>query len=220
LLGECRWCFVAAAAYWLNPLSIIFSAYHGNTDSAVAFFLLLCVWLLSKEKLIGAAIALGASLWIKLSIVLAIPALFFFISNWRRRLLFLSIAGLTALSTYVPVLIQDPKIVYTNVVGYRGLYIHATAGVPVWGPTRVLLFSMIAPPDQWPEKYHGALLFLWQHGWHITLALLLVLAWSRRSRRTAREVCATIGMLYTVVYGFSDSFTFQYFAWAAPFWFF
>jgi len=29
------------AAYWLNPLSIIFSAYHGNTDSAVAFFLCL-----------------------------------------------------------------------------------------------------------------------------------------------------------------------------------
>src|SRR6266404_4408506 len=40
LLGGCRWRFVAAAAYWLNPLSIIFSAYHGNTDSAVAFFLL------------------------------------------------------------------------------------------------------------------------------------------------------------------------------------
>lgn len=37
LLGTCRWRFVAAAVYWLNPLSIIFSAYHGNTDSAVAF---------------------------------------------------------------------------------------------------------------------------------------------------------------------------------------
>src|SRR6476620_6079104 len=48
LLGPCRWRFVVAAAYWLNPLSIIFSAYHGNTDSAVAFFLALCVWLLSQ----------------------------------------------------------------------------------------------------------------------------------------------------------------------------
>src|SRR5439155_730200 len=57
LLGDCRWRFVAAAAYWLNPLSIIFSAYHGNTDSAVAFFLVLCVWLLSKKKLLGAASA-------------------------------------------------------------------------------------------------------------------------------------------------------------------
>src|SRR5207237_10616877 len=45
LLADCRWRFLVVAAYWLNPLSIIFSAYHGNTDSAVAFFLLLCVWL-------------------------------------------------------------------------------------------------------------------------------------------------------------------------------
>src|SRR5207245_2819177 len=58
LLGECRWRFLATAAYWLNPLSIIFSAYHGNTDSAVALFLILCVWLLSKERLLGAAVAL------------------------------------------------------------------------------------------------------------------------------------------------------------------
>src|SRR5256885_16528185 len=75
LLGTCRWRFVAAAVYWLNPLSIIFSAYHGNTDSAVAFFLVFCVWLLSKGELLAAAIALGVSFWIKLPTVLAAPAL-------------------------------------------------------------------------------------------------------------------------------------------------
>src|SRR5260221_14294724 len=79
LFGECRWRFVVAAAYWLNPLSIIFSAYHGNTDSAVAFVLVLCVWLLSMDKLLAAAVALGVSLWIKLPTVLAIPALVLFI---------------------------------------------------------------------------------------------------------------------------------------------
>ena len=119
LLGECRWRFLVAAAYWLNPLSIIFSAYHGNTDSSVAFFLLLCVWLLSKGKFLGAAIALGVSLWIKLPTVLAIPPLFFFISNWRRRFLFLTVAAIAALAAYVPALIQDPAIVWQNVFGYR-----------------------------------------------------------------------------------------------------
>src|SRR5207244_6112267 len=111
LLGGCRWRFVAAAAYLYNPLSIIFSAYHGNTDSAVAFFLLLCVWLLSKDKLLAAAIALGVSLWIKLPTVLAIPALFFFISNWRRRFLFLAVAAVAVLATYVPSLIDAPAMV-------------------------------------------------------------------------------------------------------------
>src|SRR5438132_5002157 len=32
LLGASPWRFVAAACYWLNPLAIILSAYHGNTD--------------------------------------------------------------------------------------------------------------------------------------------------------------------------------------------
>ena len=41
LLRQSPWRFAAAAGYWLNPLAMIFSAYHGNTDSAVAFFLLL-----------------------------------------------------------------------------------------------------------------------------------------------------------------------------------
>src|SRR5205085_10687470 len=68
LFGECRWRFVVAAAYWLNPLSIMFSAYHGNIDSAVAFFLVLCAWWLSQNKLLAAAIALGMSLWIKLPV--------------------------------------------------------------------------------------------------------------------------------------------------------
>src|SRR5437660_3340385 len=85
LLGECRWRFLAAATYWLNPLSIIFSSYHGNTDSAVAFFLMLCVWFLSKDRLLGAAFALGVSFWIKLPTVLAIPAFLIAISNWRKR---------------------------------------------------------------------------------------------------------------------------------------
>src|SRR6266436_8697326 len=140
LLGGCRWRFVAAAAYWLNPLSAIFSAYHGNTDSAVAFFLVLCVWLLSKDKLLAAAVALGVSLWIKLPTVLAIPALVLFIPDWRRRVQFLLIAGVVALATYVPALIQDPAIVWKNVFGYRPNLAHDR-----WrasrGTTRAFIFD-------------------------------------------------------------------------------
>jgi len=85
LLRRSPWRFAAAACYWLNPLAMIFSAYHGNTDSAVAFFLLLCVWLLSKGNVIGAGAAMGAGLSIKLPGVLVFPALFFFVQGWRRR---------------------------------------------------------------------------------------------------------------------------------------
>ena len=220
LLGHCRWRFLAAAAYWLNPLSIIFSAYHGNTDSAVAFFLVLCVWLLSNEKLIAAAMAIGVSLWIKLPIVIAIPALVLFIPDWRKRFQFLVVAGVVAAVTYLPAMVQDPAIVWENVFRYRGLYVHTTGGDAVWGPVRVVLLSMIAPPARWPEISHAPIMFFVNHGTIIVLALVLLLSFLRSSARSIMDLCATIAMIYTVVYGLGDRVTFQYFAWSIPFWFF
>ena len=219
LFGACRWRFVVAAAYWFNPLSIIFSAYHGNTDSAVAFSLVLCVWLLSKDKLLAAAIALGVSLWIKLPTVLAVPALLFFIPDWRRRFQFLLIAGVVALATYVPALVQDPAIVWENVFGYRAQILHTTAGVPAWGP-RVLLFSIIAAPQSWPVAFRAPILFFLENGWLIAVALAFLVVWLRRSSRSVPELCATIAGIYIIVLTLSDGFSFQYFAWSLPFWFF
>ncbi len=219
LFGASRWRFVVAACYWLNPLAIIFSAYHGNTDSAIPFFLLLSVWLLSKEKILAAAVAFGASFWIKLPGMLAIPALLFFIPGWRRRSLFLFVAGIVALSMYLPALIQDAHVVLASVFGYHGQPIHTTAFVPAWGP-KVLLFSIIAEPNKWPEQSHGPILFFLDHSWQLALLLAFLLTWLRRSRRSVPEICATIGMLYVIIYGVSDNWAFQYFAWSLPFWFF
>jgi hypothetical protein len=218
-LGRCPCRFVLAAAYWLNPLAIIFSSYHGNTDSAVAFFLLLCCWFLNKGRAIGAGIAIAASFWIKLPGLLAIPALVLWVQGWRQRLIFLCVAAIVALAGYLPPLIQDPQIVGENVIGYRGQTVHTTAGIPVWGP-RVLLFSVILEPQKWPQEFHEPILFFLRHGWRIGIGLSLVLAWLRRSRRSVTEVCATIASVYLIVCAFTDSWTFQYFAWSLPFWFF
>ena len=219
LLGAIRYCWLLAAAYWLHPLAIIFSAYHGNTDSSIPFFLLLCIWLLSRENLMGAAAVAGASLWIKLPGILAFPALVLLINGWRRRLIFLGVAGATAIATYLPAIIQDARTVMTAIFGYHGEPLHTTGFVPVWGP-KVLLFSFIALPDKWPESSHGPILFFLNHSWQLAVALVLLLVWLRRARQSVPEVCATVGMLYVVIYGFSDNWAFQYFAWSIPFWFF
>ncbi len=219
LLGENRWRWVLAACCWLNPLAIIFSAYHGNTDSAVPFFLLLCVWLLSKGNTVGGAIAAGAGLWIKLPGILAFPALVFFIRGWRRRLLFLVVAGAIAISTYLPALVGDARRVVVDVFGYHGCQIHTAANVTIWGPN-VLLFSFIAPPQKWPVQFHAPILFFINHSWQLALFLALGLTWLRRSRLSVPELCATIGMVYVIIYGWSDNWAFQYFAWSLPFWFF
>lgn len=219
VFGAIRSRWLLAAAYWLNPLAIIFSAYHGNTDSTIPFFLLLSVWLLSKGNLIAGAAAAGFGLWIKLPGILAFPVLLLLVPGWRRRLLFLSIAGAIAFLSYLPALILDAGAVGSSVFGYHGEPIHTTGYVCAWGP-KVLLFSFIAPPDKWPVSFHAPILFYINHSWQLAVLLGRLLVWLRRRQTSVPETCATIGMLYVVTYGFSDNWAFQYFAWSIPFWFF
>jgi hypothetical protein len=219
VLPASRYRFLAAAGYWLNPLSIIFSAYHGNTDSAVAFLLLLCVFCLARNQPVIAGLSAGAGLWIKVAGVLAVPALFLFLQGWRKRIIFLASFGLAVLAGYLPALIQDPRAVYAGVFGYRGIALQTVAGIPVWG-LRVLFFSLLAPPDQWPATLHLPVEFIVQNSWQIAMMSLLMVAWLRRSYRTVPELCATVAGMYLMIYGFSDNWSFQYFAWALPFWFF
>lgn len=219
LMRSNPWRFVVAAGYWLNPLAMIFSAYHGNTDSAVAFFVLLSVWLLSKEKTVAAAVAIGASFWIKLPGILAVPALFFFVKGWRNRFVFIVVVGLTAIVTYLPALLQDSQVVYANVFGYRGQIIQTTAGIRVWG-LYGLISSWFPAFKTWPSGVIHAIIFLLQYGWQLALGLLGIFVWLRRSARSVAELCVTIAGVYAIVYGFSNNWSFQYFAWAVPFWFF
>jgi hypothetical protein len=215
--NRCRWWLTAL--YWMNPLAIILSAYHGNTGSAIPFFLLLCIWLLSKGNMLGAAIAMGTSLWIKLPGILALPALVLLIQNWRKRLLFVAATGIVAILTYLPALVADAQIVIAKVFAYHGGHLRTTGNIPVWG-IKVLLYSLVAPPEKWPEQIYTPFRFFLNYSWQLALILALLLVWLRRSRRSVPEVCATIGMLYVVIYGFSDSWAFQYFAWSLPFWLF
>ena len=219
LLWDKPWRFVAAACYWLNPLSLIFSAYHGNTDSAVAFSVLLCLWLLSRGKIISAGAALGTGFWIKLPGVLAIPALVFFIPGWRKRLMFLFATGMVALLPYLPVLIQDAGVLQANVFGYRGQMLQTTTGVPVWG-LRVLISCFLPPPNEWSEGGIRLAESVLENSWLVAVLFLLLLAWLRRACRSTSGVCATIAAGYTIIYGFTDAWAFQYFAWSIPFWFF
>jgi len=134
-------------------------------------------------------------------------------------MLFLAAAFITAAVTYLPALVQDHEIVLTNVFGYRGLILQTATGVPLWGPS-VLLFSTVAPIQAWPEAFLRPVLFVLERSWSIAIVAMIFLAWLRRNRAAAPEICATIGMSYAILFGFSDNWAFQYFAWALPFWFF
>lgn len=218
LLGANQWRFVITACYWLSPITIILSAYHGNVDSAVGFCILLALWCISKQRILAAAVALGVSFWIKLPGVFALPVLFFFVPTWRQRFWFLSVVGIVGIAGYFPTLIQDPRAIYGNVLSYRAHNLHTTAGVSTWGP-RVLLFSVLAAPNKWPIATRAPILFLLEHGWRIALALGILISWLRRFRRSPVELGATIAFIYVILSALSDGFSFQYFAWSLPLWF-
>jgi hypothetical protein len=218
LLGDLKRRPWLVAGYWLNPLAILISSYHGNTDSAVAFFTLLSVWFLSKDRLFAGALAAGAGLWIKLPGIWAVPALLLLCRGWRARLAFLALAGITAVSTYLPAFFLDAPVVWKNVFGYHGLTLVTSAGIPIWGLVRGILDPIL--PAAWAQPPDGPLLWLLLNGWKIAAALMLLLVWLRRKQSTAPEVCATIAITYALLCGWSENWAFQYFAWTLPFWFF
>ncbi|HZR78013.1 MAG TPA: glycosyltransferase 87 family protein [Chthoniobacterales bacterium] len=219
LLKVHPWRFALTAAFWINPLAIILSAYQGNTDSTVAFVLLLVAWLLSRRQSAAAAIAMGIGFWIKLPAIVALPAFLVYLRHWRQRTLFLFLTAVIGAVGYLPALFQDPAIVATNVFGYHGRMLQTQAGVPAWGP-RALFFSVIASPEKWPEQLHAPVLFFLQHDWQIGLLLAIAVIALRWPRRSALGLCATVAMAYTALCGVTDYWAFQYFAWSLPFWFF
>jgi len=157
-------------------------------------------------------------LWIKLSVILPIPAMFLFLQGWRKRLIFCLSLGIIAVIGYLPALVQDAAVVYTNVFGYRGLALQTVGGVPVWGPR--VLFSFFGSPTNWLANWQTRIEYLSQTDWQIALVLALIFTWLRRSYRTVPGLCGTIAGIYAILYGFSDNWSFQYLAWALPFWFF
>ena len=217
LLRESRYRWLAAGLYAIQPVAIILSAYHGNSDSSIAFFLLLAAICAVRGEPIRTGAAVGVSLWIKLPGLLALPALSLSFPRWRDRFACAAAAVVTAALPYVPMLVLDPATLYRNVFAYRGQMLHSTAGVPIWGPLGFLMpLHGAAGPAQ------PLVASIWRNWYEYDSAVLLVpilaFAWLRRNERDAFGIGKTIAACYAVTYGFSMRWAFQYLAWSVPFW--
>jgi len=202
----------AAAAYWVAPLPMIFSAYHGNTDTAVAFFTLLAVLAAARGRPHWAGAALGLGLWVKLPVILAAPALLFALPTWRERMRLGTTAVAVAAIGYAPALVAYPELLLARVFGYPGLVATSHGGTPIWG-----LWNVAGAATRLPESIGAfAALHLDHNAWP-SLAPVVALAWLRRDRRGGPEIAATIGASLLLFYAFSMRLSFQYLAWACPF---
>jgi hypothetical protein len=211
LFGASPWRYLAAAGYWLNPLAIILSSYHGNTDTGVAFFVLLSIGAASRQRAAAAGAAIGAGLWLKLPVVLAAPALFCAARGWRRKATFaVAVLGVGAL-TYLPTLWEAPGLVYQRVIAYPGLYLHTPGGEPVWG-----IWYVLPPALRRAVAEVSALHML--NNTLVTLTPIFLLAWLRRRETDVRGLAMTVCGSQMIFYGLTLKWAYQYLAWSIPLW--
>jgi hypothetical protein len=210
VLRDSPYRYVVFAGYWLHPLAILFSSYHGNTDSAVAFFALLALAATIRGRSLSAGAALGVGLWIKLPVLIAAPALLFAFPDWRRRASFAAAAAVIGVSTYLPVLLVEPGLVYARVFAYAGSGMETPRGVPIWG-----VWNALAPLAA--DRFVSALA---SHNALVCWLPILALAWLRRRERSATGIGVTLCASYLILYGFTSYWAYQYLAWSVPFWFF
>jgi hypothetical protein len=203
------WRYAVLAAYWLHPLSLLFSAYHGNTDPALACLALLSLLLACRGRALAAGAALGLGLWVKLPVLVAAPALCLAFPSWKDRLRFSLAAALVGTAGYLPALAMEPRLVVERVVGYGGSGVTTPSGVPIWGLAHTL---RIAGSD--------AARLLEAHNTLVCWVPILLLAWLRRGELEARALGASVCGAFLVLYGFTSFWAWQYLAWSIPFWFF
>jgi hypothetical protein len=205
--------YLVLACYWLNPLAIIFSSYHGNTDTGVAFFILLAIAAAAKGRVAAAGAAIGVGLWIKMPVILAAPALFFAMAGWRRKAAFAAVALLVGASTYLPTALEAPDLIYRRVIAYPGLYLHTPGGDAVWG-------IWYALPNALRRIVFGVAQAHTVHNTLVTLTPIVIFSWLRRRETSARGLGVTICGSQMIFYGLTTKWAYQYLAWSIPLWFF
>jgi hypothetical protein len=122
--------FTAAALFLLNPLTFGNAVLRRQDESIIVFFIGLALFFILKRKHMKAAVAIGASLLVKLSGGILIPVAFLHSWNWR----YLVIPILVFLVVLAPFLIlagQDAIFWNVNTAGgqhpfqYRGVSLFA-----------------------------------------------------------------------------------------------
>lgn len=186
----------------LNPVSILVSGFHGNTDPVMIFFLVLAVYLLKTDRLKWAAAAFGMAINIKIVPLLMVPAILIYI--WSRKspksmILFVCIAAVVVLALSMPYTLSNPLAILTATLGYRGLYGR-------WGISLILAGFPISEVGH--EIAYRVLQLL-------VIALTLVLAVHLNRRKI--DLTYQIGLIFFLLFLLTPAHALQYLAWPVPF---
>ena len=186
----------------LNPVSLLVSGFHGNTDPVMIFFVVLTVYLLKTGRLAWAAAAFGMAINIKIVPLLLVPAILVYI--WSRKsarsvILFVCIAAVAVLALSMPYLLSNPLVIGNATLGYRGMY-------GQWGISRILLAFPIS------RDGHVIAAKLTQ-----TIIIVLALGLAFYLNRQKIDLVYQIGLIFFALFFLSSGVAVQYLSWPVPF---
>ena len=196
------WALVLLAA---APPLILISGFHGNTDSVVIFFLILCIYLVQKEASPWAAGAVyGLAHCVKIFPIIVGLLLVLNLKGTARRTKFCVAAALTVIAAWSPFLFQDPHVLVRNVVGYRSSY-------GMWGLSYVLarlaeIWPTLSPLNSAFERL----------GAYVAVSAAWLVSWRLSHRKTNPSLFAQAGLVFFMFLTISSGFGVQYLAWLAP----
>jgi hypothetical protein len=138
--GDDRRAKLAMVAMALNPVAIIISGYHCNTDSLYAAMALLSLYFLDARCFFFGGLALGAAINVKLIPVLLIPVAFSLCRDWKQ---FGRLVGGLAIGVipFVPLLLH-PAVIRDNMLQY------VPGGWYSWGAGTFIRDFVTNPPTE------------------------------------------------------------------------
>jgi hypothetical protein len=168
------------ALFCCNPVSILITAYHGNTDSLCASLALLSAVLMDTRRVFWSGLALAAAINVKLIPVLLIAPLLSCVRGRRGAALFLAGLSIGALP-FVPYLLEHWPGFYKHVLAYR-------SGARAWGITYAL-FKLGSVLGVLGKPCRSIARFWIEHGFIGVLAWPLILAALQRFKRPGWSAC-------------------------------
>jgi Glycosyltransferase family 87 len=184
----------------LSPVSIMVSAFHGNTDPVMMFFVLLSIWVVQSE---GSAWVSGAAIGVALSIkivpIIFVPAFLLYLPAMRRRIEFTVATAAVFMGTSLPYLTQDPALLVQRIFGY-------SSTPAAWGVSQMGFVFL-------PKEVYG--LYMAVGKAIAVLIILLTSFWMNRGDRNPALFlqCGCIAFLFLF---FTPGFAVQYLAWLVP----
>jgi uncharacterized membrane protein len=198
----------------LCPAAILISGFHGNTDPVMVFFLLLSVYILERfnsDWLAG--LAFGMALNIKIVPLIFIPAIFFYLSKMKRRVVFFGVAMAVLFLASLPYILIDPILIGHKMLGYGSTYNR-------WGWPLILNFVFLPRGTLPLIGYDSAILhrFLFSYSKYAILTFIVLVSWLM-NRRSANKpsLFFQYGVIISLFLTLTPGFGVQYLAWLIPF---